>query len=192
MAALTVLYATREGQTRRVAERIAAALRADGYAVDLFDVVRGVPADFRLGRYAAAVVAASIHVGRHPREMLAFVRGHRAELARIPTLFLSVSLSAAGAADATATAKRRESAAANRDAMIERFLRESGLRPTIVHPVAGALLYRRYGLLVRTMMRFISSLVGASTDTSRDHEYTDWQAVEGYAKEFAARVAAGD
>ena len=60
-----------------------------------------------------------------------------------------------------------------------------------MHPVAGALLYRRYGLLVRTMMRFISSIVGASTDTSRDHEYTDWQAVDGYAKEFAARVEAG-
>jgi len=191
MAALTVLYATREGQTRRIAERIAAALRDAGHAVDLFDVVRGVPADFRVERYAAAVVAASIHVGKHPREMLAFVREHRAELARIPTLFLSVSLSAAGAADATATAKRRESAAANRDAMIERFLRESGFRPTIVHPVAGALLYRQYGLLVRAMMRFISSIVGASTDTSRDHEYTDWQAVDGYAKEFAARVAAG-
>jgi menaquinone-dependent protoporphyrinogen IX oxidase len=39
-------------------------------------------------------------------------------------------------------------------------------------------------------MRFISSIVGASTDTSRNHEYTDWGAVDTYAEEFAETVAA--
>jgi menaquinone-dependent protoporphyrinogen IX oxidase len=35
-------------------------------------------------------------------------------------------------------------------------------------------------------MRFISSVVGASTDASRDHEYTDWNALARYADEIVA------
>jgi menaquinone-dependent protoporphyrinogen oxidase len=188
MTSVVIAYASREGQTRRIAERMATRLRARGFAVDLVDVVRGIPPQFDLARYDAAIVAASIHIGRHARRMLAFVRRHRAELERKPTLFLSVSLSAAGAVDANATAKRRASAAANRDGMIARFLRETGWQPGVVHPVAGALLYRQYGVLVRAMMRLISGMVGASTDTSRDHDYTDWDAVDGYADEVAALV----
>jgi menaquinone-dependent protoporphyrinogen oxidase len=57
-----------------------------------------------------------------------------------------------------------------------------------VHPVAGALLYRQYGVLVRMMMRLIAGRVGASTDTSRDHDYTDWDAVDRYADEVATLV----
>ena len=188
MKALAVLYATREGQTRRIAERIAATLRTRDFRVDVVDVGCAPPADFALARYAAAVVAASIHIGKHEPEMIAFVKRHRADLERIPTLFLSVSLSQAGADDANATDRRRQSAAANVETMIVRFLRRTGWKPTRVHPVAGALLYRQYGIVVRFAMRFISTLVGASTDTSRDHEYTDWRAVERFADEFALLV----
>jgi len=185
MTSIVIAYASREGQTRRIAERMAARLRARGFAVDLTDVKQDVPPQFDLARYDAAILAASIHIGKHARRMLAFVRRHRAELERKPTMFLSVSLSAAGAVDAKATARRRASAAANRDEMIARFLRATGWKPGIVHPVAGALLYRQYGVLVRAMMRVISAMVGASTDTSRDHDYTDWDAVDRYADEVA-------
>jgi menaquinone-dependent protoporphyrinogen oxidase len=37
-------------------------------------------------------------------------------------------------------------------------------------------------------MRFIASQTGATTDTSRDHEYTDWQALDRFADELAADV----
>jgi menaquinone-dependent protoporphyrinogen oxidase len=190
MKPLVILYATREGQTRRIAERLAAHLRARGAPVDLADLARGLPQGFELAKYAAVVVAAAIHIGKHAPEAVAFVREHRSELARVPTMFLSVSLSAAGASDPSATAKRRTSATANRDKMIAEFLRQTRWTPSVVHPVAGALLYQEYGFFVRQMMRFISSIVGASTDTSRNHEYTDWKAVDAYAEEFAETIAA--
>ena len=188
MSRLAILYATREGQTRRIAERIAARIGSRGFAVDVLEV-RRAPADFDFRRYRAAVVAASIHIGRHEPEMLRFVRRHRKHLVRLPTMFISVSLSQAGAADANATARRRRSAAANVNRSIARFVHQTGWRPALVHPVAGALLYRQYGAIVRMMMRTISGFVGASTDTSRDHEYTDWRAVDGFADKFASQIA---
>jgi menaquinone-dependent protoporphyrinogen oxidase len=38
-------------------------------------------------------------------------------------------------------------------------------------------------------MLIISKMAGGSTDTSRDHEYTDWKALTRFADEIAAEVA---
>lgn len=188
MKALAVLYATREGQTRRIAEHIAATLRKRQFMVDVLEVGRDLPADFDLARYGAAVLAASVHFGKHERAMIEFVKTHRRELERLPSAFFSVSLSEAGAEDASATDRRRKRAAANVKAMIGEFVRETGWSPPHMHPVAGALLYRQYGLIVRLAMCLIAKLTGATTDTSRDHEYTDWQALDRFADEIAADV----
>jgi menaquinone-dependent protoporphyrinogen oxidase len=188
---VAVLYATREGQTRRIAEHMAAALRTRGFEVKVHDLADGLPPDFDLSRCAGALLAASIHIGKHEKEMVAFVNKHRGELERIACTFLSVSLSEAGVEDASATPTRRERATANVIKMIDEFLRSTQWKPTRVHPVAGALLYRQYRLPVRLMMRFIAKLVGANTDTSADHEYTDWKALDRFVEEFAADVTMG-
>ncbi|HEY1438459.1 MAG TPA: flavodoxin domain-containing protein [Casimicrobiaceae bacterium] len=188
MKALAVLYATREGQTRRIAEHVAARLRMREFVVDVLHVGRGLSPDFDLARHAGAVVAVSVHFGKHEKAMVEFVKTHRTELERIPSAFLSVSLSEAGAEDANATAERRKRASANVNVVIGKFLRETAWSPTHVHPVAGALLYRQYGAIVRLVMRFIAKLTRATTDTSRDHEYTDWQALDRFADELASDV----
>ena len=100
MRTLAVLYATREGQTRRIAQHIATKLRTREFLVDVVDVGRELPANFDPARYAAVAVAAPVHVGKHERAMVKFVKAHRTALERIPSTFLSVSLSEAGAEDA--------------------------------------------------------------------------------------------
>src|SRR4029079_12021072 len=104
-----VFYATREGQTRKIAERIAADLRVRGVAVDLFDVRTEVVPDWT--RYSAACVAASVHVGRHEREMIAVVRRHRDNLTRLGAAFVSVTLSEATAENAARSDAERRRAA---------------------------------------------------------------------------------
>jgi menaquinone-dependent protoporphyrinogen oxidase len=188
--AIAVLYATREGQTCHIAERVAATLRARGFAVNVHDVALDLPPDFDLAECAGAVLAASIHIGKHEKEMVAFVKKHRTELERTPSMLLSVSLAQAGVEDPSATPERKRRTAANVSKTIENFLRQTVWTPTRVHAVAGALLYRQYRLPLRLMMRFIAAMVGAATDTTRDHEYTDWQALDRYADEFAAALKA--
>ena len=68
-----VFYATREGQTRRIAEHIASGLRAHHVEVDLHDV-RTPPPSIDWSRYDWACVAASVHAGHHEPEMIAFVK----------------------------------------------------------------------------------------------------------------------
>lgn len=173
-----VVFATRDGQTRKVAKRIAEVLADRGLPVVLADVDRlsaGVPAD----GLAGAVVAAPVRFGRHPRKIRRFVGRHRDAIDRVPTAFVSVS-GAAGGHDAAHRAEAR--------GYVERFLEETGWDPDRTATVGGAVAYTRYNPILRRVMRSIAEKEGRSTDTSRDHEYTDWNEVEGFARAFGGLV----
>jgi menaquinone-dependent protoporphyrinogen oxidase len=172
-----ILYATREGHTRRIAEHLAATIRARGHMADTVDAAH-LPPEFSLASYQAAIVAASVHVGRHEPEIVSFVKRHKAGLEQIPAVFLSVSLTETTAEDPHAPPEARARAAADVDRMIRSFLEETGWRPDKVRPVAGALMYSKYNFLVRFIMRRIAARAGGDTDTSRDHVYTDWEALD--------------
>lgn len=189
MKPVLVLYATREGQTRRIAEHLAATIRARDGAADVVNAA-DLPQDFSLPRYGAAILAASVHLGKHESEMRSFVKQHLSELERIPAAFLSVSLSEAGAEDQSATPERREQSAADVRKMIDSFLAETGWHPKNIRACAGALMYTKYNFLVRFAMRRIARVAGASTDTSRDQEFTDWEALDRLVDDLGLEIAA--
>ena len=55
---------------------------------------------------------------------------------------------------------------------------------------AGALVYTQYGWFKRRVMRVIARREGGDTDMTHDHEYTDWQAVEQFARDVHKLVQA--
>jgi menaquinone-dependent protoporphyrinogen oxidase len=183
---VAVLFATREGHTERIAERIADDLRLLGFDVDLFPVRRPLP--FNLANYSAAVLAASVHAGSHEKEMVQFVKNHRSELENIPTAFLSVTLSEAGAERLNATPAEHKEFVSDVDRMLAKFFKETKWHPLLVKPVAGALLYTRYNYLVRIIMRAIAKKAGAATDTSRDYVYTDWVGLDKFTDALAEEI----
>ncbi len=185
-----VFYATREGQARRVAERVAANLRAQRMDVDLFDV-RQLRGRIDWKAYGAAFVIASVHLGRHEREMVRFVRQHRAELDALSAAFLSVSLSQAGAQDEKAPLEKRDQAHADVLWMLGVFTTETGWKPQRCLAVAGSLAYTRYNFLVRLLMKHMARRAGASTDTSRDWEFTDWPSVDRFVLDHAGLARTG-
>jgi menaquinone-dependent protoporphyrinogen oxidase len=188
MKPILIVYATREGQTRRVAERLAADARTHGRSAEIVDA--RAARSLELAKYSAVVVAASVHAGKHEREMVAFVRTHRGALERMPSAFLSVSLAEAGAEDAAASPEARARSRQEVEGAITGFFEETGWRPGRVKPVAGALLYTKYNFIVRFVMKQIVKKKGGSMDTSRDHEYTDWASVDRFAEELLRDVPA--
>jgi menaquinone-dependent protoporphyrinogen oxidase len=178
-----IFFATREGQTRKVADRIAAELQTRKAEVALFDV-RALPPAIEWSRYDWAAVAASVHAGHHEPEMIAFVKTHRQALDERHAAFLSVTLSEAGAEDEHASKEKRDQSAADVQRMIDVFVRETGWRPAHILPVAGALAYSRYNFLVKLVMRCIARKAGAPTDTSRDYEFTNWSRLDEFVDEI--------
>jgi len=183
---IAVFFATREGHTERIAERIAEDLRILGFDVDLETVRHPLP--FSLRDYSAAVLAASVHRGNHEKEMVQFVKDHRLELEKMTTAFLSVTLSEAGAEGLDATPKEHAEFVRDVDMMLGKFFKETKWHPTLTKPVAGALLYTRYNYLVRIIMRTIAKKAGAATDTSRDYDYTDWVGLDKFVDELAEKI----
>lgn len=187
MKPVAVLYSTREGQTQRISEHVAAGLRGRGLDAAASNV-RERDAGSDLDAYAAVVLAASVHAGRHEREMIELARTHRERLDGMPNAFLSVTLSEAGAERTGATAEERARSTADVKKMIDRFVQDTGWHPKRIVPVAGALRYTRYNFLVRFVMKRIARAAGGSTDTSRDQEYTDWRALDDFVTAFADEV----
>ncbi|MET0396356.1 MAG: flavodoxin domain-containing protein [Longimicrobiaceae bacterium] len=179
MARLLIVYGTTEGHTRKVAERIAAAVRARGHVADVLDA-SAHPAAAGLDEYDGVVVAASLHYRRHQPSVVRFVRENLYALQRLPTALFSVSLSAA-------RQDPRHCAAARK--CVNKFLDLTGWRADRTYLVAGALAYSRYGFLKRRVMRWISWREGGDTDTSRDYEYTDWEKLRGDTRDYLLEVA---
>ena len=177
-----VFYATREGHTRKIADRIAEDLRRHGIDTDVMNV-RDIE-EVSWGLYSAACVAASVHIGKHEPEMVAFVKRYCTQLSRLGAAFVSVTLSEAGAEDPNRLEADRRRAADDVKRMIDLFLEDTGWRPERTLPVAGSLAYTKYNIFVRLLMKRIARKEGAPTDTSRDHELTNWPALDRFVDEL--------
>ncbi len=167
MPRILLLYASTEGQTALIAERMAHALRAAGHNVDMLPADAD-PARLDPAAYDGVIVGASIHYGHHPAFLRTLIRRQRSALEARPNAFFSVSLSAGGPRPKPAAAQR----------YIDKFLRKTGWQPQLVASFAGAVRYSLYGPIKRRVMIVFVGLGGGETDTSRDYEYTDWAAVE--------------
>lgn len=180
MARALIVYGTAYGQTERIADEIARVLRESDHEVSLLRGDR-LPAGITLEEYDGVVVGASVLLGRHQNYIERFVRDHAAWLNAVPSAFVSVCGAMAGqAAEAERAARRYR----------ERFLEATGWRPAIARSFAGGLAYTRYSPWVRWMMRLISRRTGRPTDTSRDYDFTDWQTVAQFARQFAGLLPA--
>jgi menaquinone-dependent protoporphyrinogen oxidase len=185
---VAIFYATFKGHTRLIAERVASDLRMYGFPVELHNVRGLAMAD--LSHYGAAVLAAPVHLSKAESAMVNFVKAHRAALEQLPTAFLSITLSQAGAQRRHETPERRARFAADVQMMLEKFFTQTGWRPTRATPVAGALRYTRYNFLLRLVMKRIAKKAGGGTDTSRDYEYTDWDSLDRFVDEFVTVIEA--
>jgi menaquinone-dependent protoporphyrinogen oxidase len=175
-----VFFASSEGQTALIAIRLAAVLRHEhGLDSQAIDVSTPEAQAFDWSRVRGALVGASIHIGRHQKSAARFVHAHAADLNAVPSAFFSVSLSAA-------SNNRNEVEAAERIARA--FPAAHGWRPSIVLSVAGRLAYREYNFLIRYVIKRIAKKEGGPTDTSRDHELTNWADVEHLGREMAAAI----
>ena len=177
MGSFLILYGTGEGQTAKIAERIATTIGERGHEVSAIDV-GDRPESFTPKEYDAVVVGASIHVGKHQDEVRDFVTENRDTLSGMPTAFFQVSLS-------SANEEKHEEAAG----YVESFLTDTGWHPDRIGQFGGALRFSEYGFLKRLMMKQIAKdLLTEVGKPNGDVEFTDWDAVDAFAADVAVFV----
>ena len=177
MTKVLIPFGTTEGQTATIAEFIAGVIRGRGDEAEAIDV-REVR-DTILEGYHGVIVGASIHMGKHDRHVVDFVRKNHDMLERLPSAFFSVSLAAHGDAEEA-------------EDYVEQFEQETGWRPAKIAVFGGALLYTHYGFVKRHMMKRIARDKPGhlGTDISRDYVYTEWDGVKRFAEDFLTDLAA--
>lgn len=162
---IVVLYETGEGQTRKIAGAITEQARRLGHSVTMLDTSEK-SASLSLGHADKIILAAPVHERRHPRMFEATLMAVRDELAKRPTLMLSVSLKAAfpdGLSEA-------------QDYLTEMEMR-TGFKPSHQALVAGAVRPGSYDYFQSQVVRHVA-LAGQSVDLNGDtKEFTDWEAL---------------
>ena len=162
-----VVYASTHGHTAKIAARIAEAMVAEHVAVDLRDVADAAALD--PGDYDVVVVGASLHKEHHQPAIAEWVTARSAGLEQRPSVFFSVSLSAADDSDTSRAATQH---------CIDEFCAQTGWTPGRTEAIGGCLQYREYDVFTRQLMRLLMRRMGHPTNASQDYDYTDWDAVD--------------
>jgi menaquinone-dependent protoporphyrinogen oxidase len=174
-----ICYATTDGQTQKVAECIAEAVRKNGHQADIFDANMAERVDPL--QFQAAILAGSVHMGRYQPALVHRIRRWRDALSVIPTAFVSVSLSAAS---------KDPHIHAEIDECAQHMLKEAGFQPAETIHVAGAMRFSQYDFFRRWMMRLAAKQMDRDLDPTEDQEFTDWGALTTSVDRFLASVRA--
>ena len=171
-----IVYGTTEGQTRKIAERIAERVRELGYEAQLQDS-SAISDNLQIDEFATIIVVASVHQHVHQEAVTAYAMAHRDQLNAKFTGFVSVSLSAALERDHLQA-----------QTYVDRFVAETGWRPNRTLVMPGALRNTSYDYFKQQIVKYIVMKGSGPVDTEHDYEFTDWEALSKFVDSFVEMV----
>ncbi|KZL21589.1 Protoporphyrinogen IX dehydrogenase [menaquinone] [Pseudovibrio axinellae] len=164
-------YASHDGQTQKIIDKIANTLEHKGHNVVLLPLVTGeepLPRDLSVARI---VIGAPIRYGFHLRPARVFIRRNLDDLNHAQTSFFSVNL----------TARKPGKDTPENNEYLRKFLTKSKFQPKHTAVFAGALNYPNYKPWDRLMIQLIMKMTNGPTDPKRSTEFTNWTAVQDFA-----------
>lgn len=174
-----IVYGTRYGTAEEIAEEIARVIKKEGIEVDLANA-REIK-NFNVSPYDLVVVGSGIKMGKWTKESLKFLKENKSTLIdKKVALFVSC-----GAANKEET---REEGWEN---YLKKIAEENlagepvdlGLFGSVYDPDA------KHGLMYKLTERFIKKdLEEQGIDTSKRHDYRDWDGIRGWARGLADRL----
>jgi menaquinone-dependent protoporphyrinogen oxidase len=177
---ILIVYGTTEGQTRKVARYVFDWLAGRGHSAELAPA--GDAEGLSPEPFDGVILAASVHAGHYQAPLVDYAKAEAKALAAKPSLFLSVSLSAAG--------NDPHDWAGLRDCL-RRFEAETGWTPGRVEHVAGAFRFSEYDFFKSWAMRWIAARRDEGETPGQDKEYTDWEALSSVLEDWTGGLSAG-
>ncbi|MGZ5278677.1 MAG: flavodoxin domain-containing protein [Pseudobdellovibrionaceae bacterium] len=170
---ILIVYASRYGQTEKIASSMQNIFQAQGFDVDICRAKESNTID--LQKYSVVILGSSVYIQRTDAALEKWAAQNQIQLQSKKLGLFTVSLNAA-----TQTAKARQ----ENEKILNRFEMKARMKPAQRAAFIGALNYTKYSPWIRFFMKQISRSSGGPVDTSRDHELTQWDAVERFAQEF--------
>ncbi|MFA6228883.1 MAG: menaquinone-dependent protoporphyrinogen IX dehydrogenase [Rhodanobacter sp.] len=170
MSRTLIAYSTIDGHTLKICARLKQWLEDAGHSATLLEIVEGVRID--ANSFDQIVVGASIRYGKHRPAVFSFIDANRLLLESKPSAFFSVNV----------VARKPGKDAPTSNPYIKAFRRKTTWSPREVAVFAGKIDYPKYGFLDREVIRFIMWLTHGPIDRTARVDFTDWQAVERFAR----------
>jgi len=172
---LPLFYATRDGQARRIAERIGVRLAEQGIAARLSDLAAGLPTAAVLSAVPLVVLVAAVRYGRHLRPATRLLALFRTLPAPPPLVLVSVNL----------TARKPGKDTAQGNPYLRKLIARYRLAPAVAAAIGGRLDYALYPWWDREIIRLIMRLTSGPTDPTTAIDYASPQAID----DLTARIA---
>lgn len=161
-----IIYGTIEGQSRKIARFMEEVLQEEHHAVVVSNATEDPPSP---KNFDVVLVGSSIHMHKYNTAVRQYVMDNITILNNKPSAFFSVCM-----AVASNISEEQEEA----EKIAKDFLGQTGWNTNTIWHIAGALRYTKYDYFKKLTMRMIAKKQGGATDTSKDHEYTDWGKVK--------------
>jgi len=167
-----IAYATTEGQTGKISKFIGDKLSEEGHQV-VYHNVKDLSGGLSVTDFDRAIIAGSVHSGKHQEELDFFVFAHRDQLNDMPSLLVSVSL-------AVVFPDSRKEA----EKYVEVFKESSSWKPNECLLVAGATQHGAYSWFEKSKLLEGDLASYANEELKEDQEFTDWKALHKSVIEF--------
>lgn len=170
-----LFYATHDGQSRRIADKIWGNLARKGINATLVDLSCGIQSASNWQSSDMIVLISAVRYGMH----LPAANGFISEYVKLknppPLALVSVNL----------TARKPNRKTAQENPYLRKWIKRCKLSPAMAVAFAGRLDYPDYGWFDRLMIRLIMKITGGVTDPQARVEYTNWDEVNLFADEIA-------
>jgi menaquinone-dependent protoporphyrinogen oxidase len=187
MATVLVVYASRHGGTRGVAERIGAVLRSDGLEADVVAADRAEVDDAD-----AVVVGSGVYMGSWLKEGIDFIKRNEAMLAARPLWFFSSGPLPGSSKDKGAVDDPITNALGPEDGPGSGGRKKVAELSAATHPRDHRVFPGAFDPSdpPRTMSERIVRMMPAAKNVLPAGDFRDWDAIEAWAHEIAASLAA--
>ena len=163
-----ITYSTVDGQTKRISERLAKL--ATQSRVDVLPISNQI----NLDSYKTIIIGASIRYGKYRKEVYSFVEDNIQILNMKENAFFSVNV----------VARKPEKSTPNTNPYLKKFLSNIKWEPKNLGVFAGKIEYPKYKFIDKYAIKFIMWITKGPTDTSKTYEFTNWKAVEDFARDL--------
>lgn len=167
-----IVYASVDGQTLKLCNRMMGILEKNGHKVTLLSISSKIDG---LETYEKIILASSIRYGKHNEAMVEFIHQNEDLLNRKKSIFISVNL----------VARKPEKSSAETNPYVKKFLDTLKWDPDKVGVFAGMLDYAKYSFTDKWLIRLIMMITKGPIFPKGAIEFTNWDRVDLFSKEVA-------
>ena len=164
MSKILMVHSSTDGQTEKIINCLQQICEAH-HTVKSVSIAHAH--ETNLMNFDKIVIGASVRYGKHRPLVHDFVKSKLDQLKTKQTFFFSVNV----------VARKAEKSTPSKNPYMQKFLADTSWCPTKKEVFAGKVDYPHYGFFDKNIIRFIMFLTKGPTDTSRCHEFTDWNKV---------------